>query len=97
MIKRVKRSLQLLKDWLTEIKPDLVQEIHSALNRLRTLRSKSVHNLIKDEYSKELYNTQFIETKAIADALYILRKIIQSHPRAHEVTIPYNCDSYIIL
>lgn len=98
IIKKEKGTLQLFKDWLTNVKPDFVSEIHGVLNRLRTLRSKgSAHNLIKDEYSKELYNTQFNETKAIADALYLLRKIIQSHPRAHEVTIPHNSDSYIIL
>lgn len=96
-IRREKRSLQLLKDWLTKVKLDLISEIHGALNRLRTLRSIGAHNLIKDEYSKELYNIQFNETKAIADALYLLRKIIQSHPKAHEVTIPHNSDSYIIL
>lgn len=59
IIKKKKGSLQLFKDWLTKIKPELVSEIHGALNRLRTLRSKgSAHNLIKDEYSEELYNTQ---------------------------------------
>lgn len=97
-IKRTKGTLQLFKEWLTKIKPDLVLETYGVLNRLRKLRSKgSAHNLIVDTYSEVLYDTQFKETKAIVDALYLLRKIIQSHPQAHKVAIPHNSDSYIIL
>jgi hypothetical protein len=88
--------MQLLKEWLQKVKPDCVEEIHGILNKVRATRSKGgAHNLLKLQYSKNYYTEQFDISDKVFNALYVLRRIIQSHPNAEGVAIPHDSDKYI--
>jgi hypothetical protein len=95
-IKKSKGTMQLLKEWLQKVKPDCVEEIHGILNKVRATRSKGgAHNLLKLQYSKDYYTEQFDISDEVFNALYVLRRIIQSHPNAEGVAIPHDSDKYI--
>lgn len=95
-IKTAKGTLQLLKEWLQIIKPDCVKEIHGVLNEVRATRSKGrAHNLLKPLYSKDFYTEQFDIAGKVFNALNVLRRIIQTHPRAKGVAIPHDSNCYV--
>jgi hypothetical protein len=95
-IKKSKGTMQLLKEWLQKVKPECVEEIHGILNKVRATRSKGgAHNLLKLHYSKDYYTEQFDISDEVFNALYVLRRIIQSHPNAEGVAIPHDSDKYI--
>ena len=95
-IKKEKGTLQLLKEWLQIIKPEKVKEIHGVLNMVRTIRSKGgAHNLLKLQYSKDYYTEQFDISGKVFNALNVLRRIIQTHPRAKGVVIPHDSNCYV--
>jgi hypothetical protein len=47
------------------------------------------------QYSKDYYTEQFDISDEVFNALYVLRRIIQSHPNAEGVAIPHDSDKYI--
>lgn len=95
-IKQSKGTLQLLKEWLQIIKPERVEEIHGVLNSVRATRSKGgAHNLLKLQYSKDFYTEQFDISGKVFNALNVLRRIIQTHPRAKGVAIPHDSNCYV--
>ena len=95
-IKTAKGTLQLLKEWLQIIKPECVKEIHGILNEVRVTRSKGrAHNLLKPQYSKDFYTEQFDISGKVFNALNVLRRIIQTHPRAKGVAIPHDSNYYV--
>ena len=95
-IKQAKGTLQLLKEWLQIIKPESMKGIHGALNKVRAKRSQGeAHRLLKLEYSKEYYTEQFDISGKVFNALNVLRRIIQTHPRAKGVAIPHDSNYYI--
>lgn len=95
-IKTAKGTLQLFKEWLQIIKPERVKEIHGVLNEVRTTRSKGrAHNLLKPQYSKDFYTEQFDISGKVFNALNVLRRIIQTHPRAKGVAIPHDSNCYV--
>lgn len=95
-IKKEKGTLQLFKEWLQIIKPECVKEIHGVLNMVRTIRSKGgAHNLLKSQYSKDYYIEQFDISGKVFNALNVLRRIIQTHPRAKGVAIPHDSNCYV--
>lgn len=96
LIKSPKGTLQLLKEWLQIIKPECVKEIHGVLNKVRATRSKGgAHNLLKSQYSKDYYTEQFDISGKVFNALNVLRRIIQTHPRAKGVAIPHDSNCYV--
>lgn len=95
-IKTAKGTLQLLKEWLQIVKPECVKEIHGVLNEVRATRSKGrAHNLLKPQYSKDFYTEQFDISGKVFNALNVLRRIIQTHPRAKGVAIPHDSNYYV--
>lgn len=93
---KAKGTLQLFKEWLQKIKPECVSEIHGALNKVRAKRSKGgAHNLLKLQYSKDYYTEQFDISGKVFNALNILRRIIQTHPRAKGLSIPHDSNCYV--
>ena len=95
-INKEKGTLQLLKEWLQIIKPERVKEIHGVLNMVRTIRSKGgAHNLLKPQYLKDYYTEQFDISGKVFNALNVLRRIIQTHPRAKGVAIPHDSNCYV--
>ena len=95
-IKKEKGTLQLLKEWLQIIKPERVKEIHGVLNKVRAKRSKGgAHNLLNLQYSKDYYTEQFDISGKVFNALNVLRRIIQTHPRAKGVAIPHDSNYYV--
>ena len=95
-IKQAKGTLQLFKEWLQKIKPECVKEIHGVLNIVRAKRSKGgAHNLMKLQYSKDYYTEQFDMSSKVFNALNVLRRIIQTHPRAKGVAIPHDSNCYV--
>ncbi len=97
-IKQEKGTLQLLKEWLQIIKPECVQEIHGALNKVRAKRCQGeAHRLLKLQYSKEYYTEQFDISGKVFNALNVLRRIIQTHPLAKGVAVPHDLNYYVEL
>jgi hypothetical protein len=97
-IKKEKGTLQLFKEWLQIIKPESVKEIHGVLNKVRAKRSKGgAHNLLNLQYSKDYYTEQFDISGKVFNALNVLRRIIQTHPRAKGVAIPHDSNCYVEL
>lgn len=84
-----KGPLNCLKDWLLKVNKDLIDDIHSALSNLRKIRDAQAHEIYNDEYDLEYFNKQYVLSKDVFDALYTLRKLIQTHPKANGVEIPY--------
>ena len=78
------------------IKPERVEEIHGVLNSVRATRSKGgAHNLLKLQYSKNFYTEQFDISGKVFNALNVLRRIIQTHPRAKGIAIPHDSNCYV--
>lgn len=95
-LKTAKGTLHLFKEWLQIIKPECVKEIHGILNEVRSTRSKGrAHNLLKPQYSKDFYTEQFDISGKVFNALNVLRRIIQTHPRAKGVAIPHDSNCYV--
>ncbi|MBP5513493.1 MAG: hypothetical protein J6Y04_01760 [Bacteroidaceae bacterium] len=95
-IKTAKGTLLLLKEWLQIVKPECVKEIHGVLNEVRATRSKGrAHNLLRPQYSKDFYTEQFDISGKVFNALNVLRRIIQTHPRAKGAAIPHDSNCYV--
>ena len=95
-LKTAKGTLHLFKEWLQIIKPECVKEIHGILNEVKSTRSKGrAHNLLKPQYSKDFYTEQFDISGKVFNALNVLRRIIQTHPRAKGVAIPHDSNCYV--
>lgn len=94
----VKGSLNCLKEWLLKVNKDSIEDIHSALSNLRKIRDPQAHEVYNDEYDLEYFNKQDVLSKDVFKALYSLRKLIQTHPNAKGVEIPYiDSDHYLII
>lgn len=85
-----KGTLNCLKEWLLIVNKDLIEDIHTPLDQLRKIRDPQAHEIYMDEYSLEFFTKQDMLSKDVYNALYTLRKLIQTHPKAEGVEIPYN-------
>lgn len=93
-----KGPLNCLKDWLLKVNKDSINDIHSALSNLRKIRDAQAHEVYSDEYDLEYFNKQYVLSKEVFNALNTLRKLLQSHPKAKGVEIPYiDSDQYLII
>lgn len=83
------KTLQCLKEWLTIVNPSLIHIIHSAFNNLRKKRQEPAHVIYENEFNLNFFIEQIVLVENIFQALNALRMLIQSHPDAKSVVIPY--------
>lgn len=92
------KTLQCLKEWLTIVAPNLLNIIHSALYDLRKKRQEPAHVISENEYDMYFFVEQNVLLEKIFKALNSLRLLIQSHPDAKSVVIPFiNTEKYLII
>lgn len=93
-----KGSLNCLKEWLLKVNKDTIEDTHSVLSKLRDLRDPQAHEIYNDEYSQGYFREQDSLSKDVFNALYTLRRLIQTHPNAKGIAIPYtNSERYLII
>lgn len=92
------KTLQCLKEWLTIVAPSLLNIIHSAFYDLRKKRQEPAHVISENEYDMNFFVEQNVLLEKIFKALNSLRMLIQSHPDAKSVVIPFiNTEKYLII
>ena len=93
-----KGSLNCLKEWLLRVNSDTIGYIHSVLSKLRDLRDSQAHEIYNDEFNLDFFSEQNRLSENVFNALYTLRRLIQTHPNAKDVLIPYtDSERYLII
>ena len=92
------RTLECLKKWITVVNTKLVNDIHSPLSLLRKERQKPAHEIFEDEYDLNYFDEQNKLANNVFNALNLLRRLIQTHPKASDIELPYkNTEKYLII
>ena len=93
-----KGSLLCLKEWLQQVSPVSVKDIHFPLKELTVKRQLPAHEIYDDEYDINYFDKQEAFSIAVFKALNTLRRLIQSHPKANGVDIPCkNTERYLMI
>lgn len=93
-----KGTLQCLKEWLLDVNPDCVTDVHSNLYDLRDKRQEPAHEVFDNRYDQKFFSEQEELSINIFCALNTLRRLIQSHPKAKGMAIPHeNTEKFIII
>lgn len=93
-----KGTLQCLKEWLHDVNPDCVINIHSILYNLREKRQEPAHSIFDNRYDLKFFSEQKELSKGVFCALNTLRRLIQSHPEVKGMAIPHeNTEKFIII
>ena len=93
-----KGSLNCLKEWLLIVNKDTIGDIHTALSKLRDLRDPQAHEIYNDEYNLDFFSEQDRLSEDVFNALYTLRRLIQTHHNAKGIALPYNnSERYLII
>ena len=90
-------TLKCIKEWINQVCPGVVQEIHSPLHKLRDERQNPAHKISSNYYDTEFLNKQHTITTQVYNSLKTLRRLLQSHPKNKNICIPYNDTQYIEL
>jgi len=92
------KTLLCLKEWLTIVAPNTINIVHSTFNNLRKRRQEPAHEIYYNEYDMNFFIEQNILLEKNFKALNTLRRLIQSHPDAKAVIIPYiDSEQYLII
>jgi diverged AAA-family ATPase containing protein len=92
-----KGTLHLLKEWLQLIKPEIEEEIHLPLKDVRDLRQIPAHKIEKNKYDIGLFNNQHDLTVKVFNSLNLLRRLMQTLPKAKNIDIRYKeTKNYIV-
>lgn len=92
-----KGTLKCIKEWINQVNPNVLQDIHSPLHELREERQKPAHKISSNYYDRGFLNRQHAITTQVYHSLNTLRILLQSHPKNKNICIPYEETQYIEL
>lgn len=84
-----KGTLSCLKEWITIVNPDIVEDILNPLYKVRKERQAPAHKIEEDIYSNDFLVRQHQICCEVYTSLNLLRQLLQSHPKVKGHSIKY--------
>lgn len=92
LVRRTKRSLELLKEWLdlvVKVEPEgLAVFTHKTFRDIRNARNPDAHTIRDNDYDETIYAKQRKLITNAYVAVRTIRQILQGHPLANAVHVP---------
>ena len=90
-----KGALTCLKEWITKVNSDVVDDIFNPLYKARKERQAPAHKIEENKYSNEYLLKQHQICSEVYASLNLLRRLLQSHPKVKDHSIKYPNTQYI--
>ena len=84
--------------WLNVVtSSDVKDDIVNPLKELRHERQRPAHVIEENEYSTDYLQVQNKFSNSIYGSLNLFRGLLQTHPKAKEIKIPYDNTQYYVV